>query len=134
MQVTDMPIISEPELELSMGNSNRDKSHSEGSNTHLYEPVQTVLHSVKGQRLGNASTNPPRSSSWSILKKFLKEKEIVRYSNGWNPLSSKSQIKNIREYHAKKERGKQGRSPITFYKQASSQPASPRRQGEQERE
>ncbi|MBW0567657.1 hypothetical protein O181_107372 [Austropuccinia psidii MF-1] len=37
-------------------------------------------------------------NSWHILK----EEEIVRYSNGWNPLSSKAQIKKIKEYHAKK--------------------------------
>ncbi|MBW0562545.1 hypothetical protein O181_102260 [Austropuccinia psidii MF-1] len=60
-QVPNMPMFSEPELELIMSNSNRDKSHSEGSNRHLYEPVQRVLHSVQGQRLGNVSTNPPRS-------------------------------------------------------------------------
>ncbi|MBW0569470.1 hypothetical protein O181_109185 [Austropuccinia psidii MF-1] len=42
-------------------------------------------------------------NSWHILKKFLKEEEIVRYSNGWNPLSSKPQIKNIKEYGAKKK-------------------------------
>ncbi|MBW0591803.1 hypothetical protein O181_131518 [Austropuccinia psidii MF-1] len=40
--------------------------------------------------------------SWHILKKFLKEEEIFRYSNGWNPPSSKTKIKNIKEYHAKK--------------------------------
>ncbi|MBW0486901.1 hypothetical protein O181_026616 [Austropuccinia psidii MF-1] len=33
-------------------------------------------------------------NSWNILKKFLTEEEIVVYSNGWNPLSSKPQIKN----------------------------------------
>ncbi|MBW0494283.1 hypothetical protein O181_033998 [Austropuccinia psidii MF-1] len=56
-----MPMISEPELELSMSNSKRDKSHSEGSNRHLYEPVQAVLHSLQRQRLGNVATKPPRS-------------------------------------------------------------------------
>ena len=35
-QVPEIPIISEPELELSMSNSNRYKSHSEGTNRHLY--------------------------------------------------------------------------------------------------
>ncbi|MBW0539577.1 hypothetical protein O181_079292 [Austropuccinia psidii MF-1] len=82
-QVPDMPMISEPKLELSMSNSNRDKSHSEGSNRHLYQLVQTVLHSVKGQILGNVATDPP---------------------SGWNRLSSKPQIKKIKEYHAKKKR------------------------------
>ncbi|MBW0540590.1 hypothetical protein O181_080305 [Austropuccinia psidii MF-1] len=61
-QVIYMPMICEPELELSMSDSNRDKSHSEGSNRHLYEPVQALLHSVQGQRLGNVATNPPRSN------------------------------------------------------------------------
>ncbi|MBW0571959.1 hypothetical protein O181_111674 [Austropuccinia psidii MF-1] len=42
-------------------------------------------------------------NSWKILKTSLKEEEIVRYSNGWNPLSSKPQIKTIKEYHAKKK-------------------------------
>ncbi|MBW0590626.1 hypothetical protein O181_130341 [Austropuccinia psidii MF-1] len=41
-------------------------------------------------------------NSWHILEKFLKEEEVVRYSNGWNPLSSKPQIKKIKEYQAKK--------------------------------
>ncbi|MBW0530905.1 hypothetical protein O181_070620 [Austropuccinia psidii MF-1] len=60
-QVPDMPMISEPEFELKMSNSNRDKSYSEGSNRNLHEPVQTVLHNVQGQGLGNVATNPPRS-------------------------------------------------------------------------
>ncbi|MBW0517985.1 hypothetical protein O181_057700 [Austropuccinia psidii MF-1] len=42
-------------------------------------------------------------NSWHILKRFLKEEEVVRYSNKWNPLSSKPQIKKIKEYHAKKK-------------------------------
>ncbi|MBW0589631.1 hypothetical protein O181_129346 [Austropuccinia psidii MF-1] len=41
--------------------------------------------------------------SWHILKEFLKEEDIVRYSNEWNPLSSKPQIKKIKEYYAKKK-------------------------------
>ncbi|MBW0568774.1 hypothetical protein O181_108489 [Austropuccinia psidii MF-1] len=56
-----MDLISEPELELSMSNSKRYKSHSEGSDRYLNEPVQAVLHGVQGQGLGNVATNPPRS-------------------------------------------------------------------------
>ncbi|MBW0482287.1 hypothetical protein O181_022002 [Austropuccinia psidii MF-1] len=44
-----------------MSNSNRYKSNSEVSNQHVYEPVQTVLHSVQGQALGNPATTPLRS-------------------------------------------------------------------------
>ncbi|MBW0592659.1 hypothetical protein O181_132374 [Austropuccinia psidii MF-1] len=60
-QVPEMPMISEPELELSMSDSNRYKSHSEGSERHLHEPVQALLYSVKGQTLGNVATSTPRS-------------------------------------------------------------------------
>ncbi|MBW0513231.1 hypothetical protein O181_052946 [Austropuccinia psidii MF-1] len=41
-------------------------------------------------------------SSCHILKKFLKEKEIVRQSNAYSLLSSKPQIKKIKEWHNKK--------------------------------
>ncbi|MBW0571532.1 hypothetical protein O181_111247 [Austropuccinia psidii MF-1] len=41
-------------------------------------------------------------SSWHILKKLLKEEGIVRYSNGWDALSCKPQLKKINEYHSKK--------------------------------
>ncbi|MBW0543844.1 hypothetical protein O181_083559 [Austropuccinia psidii MF-1] len=60
-EVPEMPIISETELELSMSDSNRYKSHSEGSNRHLHEPVQTVPHSVQRQGLGHVASNTPRS-------------------------------------------------------------------------
>ncbi|MBW0587745.1 hypothetical protein O181_133867 [Austropuccinia psidii MF-1] len=51
-------------------------------------------------------------NSWHILKKFLKEEEIVKYSNGWNPLSSKPQIKKIKEYHAKKKEATKEEAPV----------------------
>ncbi|MBW0484716.1 hypothetical protein O181_024431 [Austropuccinia psidii MF-1] len=51
-------------------------------------------------------------SSWHILKKFLKAEEIVRYFNGWNPLSSKHQIKKIKEYHAKKREESKEEAPV----------------------
>ncbi|MBW0582621.1 hypothetical protein O181_122336 [Austropuccinia psidii MF-1] len=56
-----MPMISEPELELSMSDSNRYQSHSEGSNRHLHEPLQRVLNIVQRQGLGNVASNTPRS-------------------------------------------------------------------------
>ncbi|MBW0537737.1 hypothetical protein O181_077452 [Austropuccinia psidii MF-1] len=34
---------------------------------------------------------------WHILKTFLKGEEIVKWSNLWNPLSSKPQIKKKKE-------------------------------------
>ncbi|MBW0550830.1 hypothetical protein O181_090545 [Austropuccinia psidii MF-1] len=112
-QVPEMPMISEPELELSMSNSNRDKSYSEGSNRHLHEPIQAVLHGLQGQRLGKLpQIHQGVMYSWHILKRFLTEEEIVLYSNGWNPLSSKPQIKKIKEYHSKKREASKEEAPV----------------------
>ncbi|MBW0460821.1 hypothetical protein O181_000536 [Austropuccinia psidii MF-1] len=44
-----------------MSNSKRYKSNYEGSDRLLHEPIEAVLHGVKGQELGNVATNPPRS-------------------------------------------------------------------------
>ncbi|MBW0535988.1 hypothetical protein O181_075703 [Austropuccinia psidii MF-1] len=63
-------------------------------------------------------------NSWQILKKFFKEEETVRYSNEWNPLSSKPQIKKIKEYHAKKKEASKEKAPVTSTrKPQASQPS-----------
>ncbi|MBW0588186.1 hypothetical protein O181_127901 [Austropuccinia psidii MF-1] len=49
---------------------------------------------------------------WHILRRLLKEEEIVRYSNGWNQLSFKPQIKKIKEYPAKKREASKGEAPV----------------------
>ncbi|MBW0556605.1 hypothetical protein O181_096320 [Austropuccinia psidii MF-1] len=51
-------------------------------------------------------------NSWYILRKFIKEEEIVRYSNEWNPLSSKPQIKKIMEYNSKKREASKEEAPV----------------------
>ncbi|MBW0519967.1 hypothetical protein O181_059682 [Austropuccinia psidii MF-1] len=51
-------------------------------------------------------------NTWNILIKFVKEEEIERYSNGLNPLSSKPQIKKIKEYHAKKRKASKEEPPV----------------------
>ncbi|MBW0503842.1 hypothetical protein O181_043557 [Austropuccinia psidii MF-1] len=51
-------------------------------------------------------------NSWHILEKPLKEEEIVRYFNGWNPLSSKPQIKKIKKYHVKKKEASKEEAPV----------------------
>ncbi|MBW0580148.1 hypothetical protein O181_119863 [Austropuccinia psidii MF-1] len=47
-----------------------------------------------------------------LLRKFLKEEEIVRYANGWNPLSSKTQITNINDWHNKKREARKEEAPV----------------------
>ncbi|MBW0583713.1 hypothetical protein O181_123428 [Austropuccinia psidii MF-1] len=62
-------------------------------------------------------------NSWHILKMFLTEEEMVVYSNGWNPLSSKPQIKTIKEYHSKKrEASKEEASVASNSKPQANQP------------
>ncbi|MBW0547286.1 hypothetical protein O181_087001 [Austropuccinia psidii MF-1] len=51
-------------------------------------------------------------NSWHILKRFFTEEEIVVYSNEWNLLSSKPQIKKIKEYHSKKKEARKEEAPV----------------------
>ncbi|MBW0587071.1 hypothetical protein O181_126786 [Austropuccinia psidii MF-1] len=51
-------------------------------------------------------------NSWHILKTFFKEEEIMRYSNGWNQLSSKPQIKKIKEYQSKNREASKEEAPV----------------------
>ncbi|MBW0543065.1 hypothetical protein O181_082780 [Austropuccinia psidii MF-1] len=51
-------------------------------------------------------------NSWHILQEFLKEEKRVGYSNGWNLLSSKPQIKKRKEYHAKKREASKEEAPV----------------------
>ncbi|MBW0500165.1 hypothetical protein O181_039880 [Austropuccinia psidii MF-1] len=134
-QVQDMPMISEPKLELSMTNSNRDKSHSKGSNRHLYEPVQAVLHSVQGQRLENVATNPPRSDELLAYPERIPQRGGNSGILQWMVFTIiKASNQEDKVIPCQKEGGNQGRSPSSFYQQASSQPTSPRREKEQEKE
>ncbi|MBW0589463.1 hypothetical protein O181_129178 [Austropuccinia psidii MF-1] len=124
-------MTSEPELDPSMGNYNQDKSHSEGSNRHLHDAVQAVLHCVQGKGLGNVATNPPRSDELLAHP----QKAIQRGGNSeilpWMEYTIiQTSNQNNQGKACQKERGKQGRSPSSFYQQASSQPTSPIREEE----
>ncbi|MBW0470074.1 hypothetical protein O181_009789 [Austropuccinia psidii MF-1] len=130
-----MLIISKPELELSMNNSNRYKSHSEGSNRHIHEPAQTVINDLQGQGLGNIATNPPRSDELLEYPEKVpqrgKNSEILQMMESTIIKTSNQKDKGV---PFPKEGGKQGRSPSSFYQKASSKPTSPRREAEQEKE
>ncbi|MBW0544955.1 hypothetical protein O181_084670 [Austropuccinia psidii MF-1] len=130
-----MPIISEPDLELSISNSNRDKSYSEGSNRRLHEPIQTVLHGLQGKRLGNVSPNTPRSDELRAHSQKVPHRGQDSGILQWME-STVIQASNQKDQGVplQKEGGKQGRTPSSFYQQASSQPTSPRREEEQEKE
>ncbi|MBW0544194.1 hypothetical protein O181_083909 [Austropuccinia psidii MF-1] len=128
-------MISEPELELSMSNSNRYKSHSEGSDRHLLEPVQTVLHSLQGQGLGNVDTNTPMSDELMSHPQNAPQRggnsEILQLME-----STIIQTPNQKDQGllCQKEGVNQGRSPSSFYQKAQSEPTSQRREEEQEKE
>ncbi|MBW0557945.1 hypothetical protein O181_097660 [Austropuccinia psidii MF-1] len=61
-------------------------------------------------------------NSGHILKISPKEEEIVRYSNRWNSLSSKPQIKKIKEYHAKKKEASKEEAPVAFTRKPQANP------------
>ncbi|MBW0489066.1 hypothetical protein O181_028781 [Austropuccinia psidii MF-1] len=123
-QVPEIPITSEPELELSVSSSNRNKSNSKGSNRQINEQLQAVLHSLQKKDWEILPhIHQGVISSWNILKKILKEQEIVKYYNGWNPLSSKPQIERIKEWHNKKREASKEQAPLaSTSKQQSSHP------------
>ncbi|MBW0550860.1 hypothetical protein O181_090575 [Austropuccinia psidii MF-1] len=102
-QVPEIPMISEPDLEIR-------------------------------KRLGNVSPNTPRSDE------LLANTQNVPHRGGDSGIlqwmkSTVIQASNQKDQGVplQKEGGKKGRSPSSFYQQASSQPASPRREEEQEK-
>ncbi|MBW0521395.1 hypothetical protein O181_061110 [Austropuccinia psidii MF-1] len=111
-----------------MSNSKRYKSPSEGSDGHLHEPLQSVLHGVEGQILGNVATNPPQSDkSLAHIAKFPQRggnSEILQWMEYTIIQTSNKKDEGLAQ---QKERGKKGRTPSSFYQQATSQPTSPRR-------
>ncbi|MBW0590646.1 hypothetical protein O181_130361 [Austropuccinia psidii MF-1] len=118
-----------------MSNSKRYNSNSEGSNRQLYDPVQAVLHGLQGQRSGNFATNPPRSDELlaHLQKNFQREGNSEIFQQMESTIIQASNIK-YQGIPCQKEGDNKGRSPSSFYQQASSQPASPRREEEQEKE
>ncbi|MBW0593320.1 hypothetical protein O181_133035 [Austropuccinia psidii MF-1] len=128
-----MPMISEPELELSMSNSNRYKSHSEGSDRHIHEPAQAVIHSVQRQGLGNVASNTPRSDELLAHPQKVTQRggnsEILQCMESTIIQTSTQKYQGV----PCQEGGIQGRSPSTHYQQAPSQPTSTRRGAEQEK-
>ncbi|MBW0529990.1 hypothetical protein O181_069705 [Austropuccinia psidii MF-1] len=134
-QTPEMPMISQPELELSMSDSNWYKSHSEGSNRHLHEPVQTVLDIVQRQGLGNVASNTPRSDELLAHPQKVPHREGDSGILQWMESTVIQALnQNNQGVPLQKEGGKQERSPSSFYQQASSQPTSPMREEEQEKE
>ncbi|MBW0484074.1 hypothetical protein O181_023789 [Austropuccinia psidii MF-1] len=128
-------MISKPELELCMSNSNRYKSHSEGSDRYLHEPVKIVIHSVQRQGLGNVASNTPRGDE------LLAHPQKVPHRGGdsgilqW--MESNVIQASLQKYQGvplQKEGGKKGRRPGSFYQHASRQPTSPRGEEEKEKE
>ncbi|MBW0555323.1 hypothetical protein O181_095038 [Austropuccinia psidii MF-1] len=128
-QVPHIPMISESELEISMRDSNRYKSHSEGSDGHLHEPVQAVLHNVQGKGLGNVLTNTPRSDEILANPQKAPQKggnsEILQWMESTIIQTSNQKDQGIPRQN---EGGNQGRSTSSFYQQA------PRREEQQEKE
>ncbi|MBW0579052.1 hypothetical protein O181_118767 [Austropuccinia psidii MF-1] len=133
-KVPEMPMISEPEVELSMSISNRYKSHSEGSDRHLHEPVKAVLHSVQRQGLGNAATKTPRSDELLEHPQKVPQiggmSEILQWMESTIIQTSKQKYQGV---PFQKVGGNQGRSPSSFYQQAPRQPTSPINENKQEK-
>ncbi|MBW0467811.1 hypothetical protein O181_007526 [Austropuccinia psidii MF-1] len=104
-------MIFEPELELSMSDSNRYKSQSEGSDRQLIEPVKAVLHSLQGQGLVNVATNTPRSDKLLEHPQKVPQRgnsEILQWIESTIIQASNQKYKGV---PCQKEGSNQGRSP-----------------------
>ncbi|MBW0586193.1 hypothetical protein O181_125908 [Austropuccinia psidii MF-1] len=100
-----MPMIYEPELELSMSNSNRYK-HIERAQIDIYMRQYKQYYTVYKEK--DWEMLPQRHqgvmNSWHILKTYLKRGEIVRYSNGWNHYHPNIKSKKSRSTIPKRRR------------------------------
>ncbi|MBW0593884.1 hypothetical protein O181_133599 [Austropuccinia psidii MF-1] len=96
-QVPEVPVISKPELEPTISSSNRD-NHIQRHKMDIYMRQYKQYYMVHKDKNWEILPQAHQGviNSWHILKKFFKEEEIVKYYNGWNPLSSKSKIKKIK--------------------------------------
>ncbi|MBW0474651.1 hypothetical protein O181_014366 [Austropuccinia psidii MF-1] len=81
-QVPEIPIISEPALEL-----NKE-----------WEIMPQIHQGVM--------------NFWHILQRFLKEEEIGKYCNGWKPLLFKPEIKKMKERHTKRKEASKEEAPV----------------------
>ncbi|MBW0515682.1 hypothetical protein O181_055397 [Austropuccinia psidii MF-1] len=110
-KVPDMPMISEPELELNS----------------ITQCTRT--------KIGKCATTPPRSDELLAYPEKISQRggnsEILQWMESTVTKASNQEDKGE---PCQKERGNQGRSFSSFYQQASSQPTSPRREKEQEKE
>ncbi|MBW0572606.1 hypothetical protein O181_112321 [Austropuccinia psidii MF-1] len=95
-----------------MSDSKRYDQHSEGSNRHLYEPVQAVLHGLQGQGLGNVATDSPRSDELLAHPQKIPERgvnsEILKWMKSTIIQTSYQKDQGI---PCQKEGGNQRRSP-----------------------
>ncbi|MBW0558772.1 hypothetical protein O181_098487 [Austropuccinia psidii MF-1] len=111
-----------------MSHSNRNQSHSEGSNRHIYDPAQ-------GQGLGDVATNPPRSVELLAYSQNIPQRggnnEILEWMESTVIQALNQKDKGV---PLQKEGGKQGRSPSSLYQQATSRPTSPSGEEEQGKE
>ncbi|MBW0523872.1 hypothetical protein O181_063587 [Austropuccinia psidii MF-1] len=128
-------MISTTELELSMSISTGYKSNSVGSDRHLHNPVQTLIHSLQRQGLGNFATNTARSDEFLSNPQQVPQRgvnsEILQWMEYIIIQTSNQKDQGV---PCQKEGGNQGRSPSSFYQQAPSQPTSPGREKEQAKE
>ncbi|MBW0474621.1 hypothetical protein O181_014336 [Austropuccinia psidii MF-1] len=106
-----------------MSHSNREKSYSEGSDRHLHEPVQAVLHTLQRQIFGNSATNTPRSDE------LLEHPQNVPERGGHSEITQlmeyniiKTSNKKMKEFHKKKEVSKEEVPLSSTSKLQASQP------------
>ncbi|MBW0507242.1 hypothetical protein O181_046957 [Austropuccinia psidii MF-1] len=115
-QVPEIPVISEPDLELSLSFSNRNQLHSEDLKRHIHEPLKAVLHHLQGQIFGNFATNKPSSDELLAYPEKVPQRrgngDILQFMDSTIIQTSNQKHKGLEQ---QKEGEKQGRSSSSLY-------------------
>ncbi|MBW0572826.1 hypothetical protein O181_112541 [Austropuccinia psidii MF-1] len=110
-----MPMISKPEMELSMGNSNRENNIQRAQIDIYMSQYKQHYRLYKEKRLGNFATNSPRSDE--VLGYPERIPQIVGNSEILQRMEStiiQASNKEDRGIPCQKKGGKKGRSPSSF--------------------
>ncbi|MBW0530578.1 hypothetical protein O181_070293 [Austropuccinia psidii MF-1] len=112
-----------------MSHLNRDKSHYKGSNRHIYDPVQALLHGIQGHKLGNIATNTPRR--YELLAYSQKASQRGGNSEPLQGMEStiiQASNQKIKDWHNKRQEASKEKAPLaSTSKPQASQPPQERK-------
>ncbi|MBW0570156.1 hypothetical protein O181_109871 [Austropuccinia psidii MF-1] len=94
---TDFDVNSDPEL--IHDNISRPQPFSSGRNRNISMPIQKLVQSSQGRRMGNMPKPLAGAmNSYLHIKSFLGQENTIELLGGWSPLSCKYKVKKIKNW------------------------------------